>query len=116
MIKDYKEQGPLPKKARLDFRLSPPATFTVSRTLQQQNFSEAPWNLRRLLGYPGQRAPGMPVFSLQFELMYGLNATITTPNLMLAEPRPGWGDCLPAGRPPGSNSRGNRPGVRRSST
>lgn len=61
----------------LDYRFSPPAIFTLSRTPFKQSFSEAPWNLRRLLGFPGQRQPGMGVHSLSFELMYGLTATIS---------------------------------------
>jgi hypothetical protein len=61
----------------LDYRLSPPAVFKLSRTPFKQSFSEAPWNLRRLLGFPGQRQPGMGVNSLGFELMYGLSANVT---------------------------------------
>lgn len=60
----------------LDYRFSPPAVFKLSRTPFKQSFSEAPWNLRRLLGFPGQRQPGMGVHSLGFELMYGLSASV----------------------------------------
>jgi len=60
----------------LDYKFSPPAVFRLTRTPFKQSFSEAPWNLRRLLGYPGQRQPGMGVHSLEFELMYGLTTEI----------------------------------------
>jgi len=82
-----------------DFRFTPPATFELFTSsfanatrpgaadqIQTQRFAEAPWNLRRVLGYPGQRAPGAPLNSATFELMYGMSASINhRPGLRLAE-------------------------------
>lgn len=71
--------------ALADFRLSPPARLSVRVAEAQQSFIEAPWNLRRILGFPGQRAPGVRVPHLQFELLYGLSCDAETPFLRLAE-------------------------------
>ncbi len=73
--------GPTP----LGFRLSPPAPQTLKASYFAQNFTEAPWNLRRILGYPGQRDAGAGVVSLNFELLYGLACTVDVPLLRLAE-------------------------------
>ena len=73
--------GPTPLK----FRLSPPASLTLKASYFAQNFTEAPWNLRRILGYPGQRDAGAGVVSLSFELLYGLGCTVDAPLLRLAE-------------------------------
>lgn len=73
--------GPTP----LGFRLSPPAHQTLKASYFAQNFTEAPWNLRRILGYPGQRDAGAGVVSLNFELLYGLACTVDAPLLRLAE-------------------------------
>jgi len=80
-IKDYDHGQTLP----LNYKFSPPAVFRASRTPFAQQFSEAPWNIRRLLGYPGQRLPGMSVLSMEFELLYGLTTTIKSDFLRLAE-------------------------------
>lgn len=69
----------------LKFRLSPPAVQTLQASYTPQNFAEAPWNLRRILGYPGQRDAGAGVVQLNFELLYGLACTVDTPLLRLAE-------------------------------
>lgn len=69
----------------LKFCLSPNATFTVSRTPFAANYSESPWNLRRLMGYPGQTTPGSRLQRADFELLYGLNTQITGRGLWLAE-------------------------------
>ncbi len=84
--KDPENRKEPPASAKpLHYRFSPPADFLLSRSPFEQNFSEAPWNLRRLLGFPGQRMPGMGVFSLEFELLYGLTTTVTTEGLLLSE-------------------------------
>lgn len=69
----------------LDFRFSPPAKLTLKGSENPQNFTEPPWNLRRILGFPGQRAPGAKIDQLQFELLYGLSCDSTYPFLRLAE-------------------------------
>ena len=58
-IKDYKNfpnpgipSEPEPTAAfRLRYKFSPPAVFNLLRSSERQNFTEAPWNIRRLLGY-----------------------------------------------------------------
>jgi len=41
---------------------SPPAVFRVKPTYYDTGYAEAPWNLRRLLGYPGFRQAFTPGF------------------------------------------------------
>ena len=67
------------------FRLSPISRFELDASFFRQNFTEATWNLRRILGYPGQRAPGAGIRTLNFELLYGLACTVTASGLRLAE-------------------------------
>lgn len=69
----------------LDFRLSPAARQRLSASYTPQNFADAPWNLRRILGYPGQRDAGAGVVELNYELLYGLSCSVNTPLLRLAE-------------------------------
>jgi len=69
----------------LHFRFSPPAVLNLARTPHEQRFAEAPWNLRRLFGYPGQWPPGTSLRSAQTEFLYGLACHVDTPSLQLAE-------------------------------
>ena len=71
----------IPSSPPLDFRLSPPAPLSLKASYFAQNFTEAPWNLRRILGYPGQRDAGAGVVSLNFALLYGLACTVNAPLL-----------------------------------
>jgi hypothetical protein len=71
------------KKA--DFRLSPPTVATIFPSYNIQRFIEAPWNLRRIVGYVGQRAPGAQIKNLQYELLYGLSCSTDYPFMRLAE-------------------------------
>lgn len=64
------------------FRLAPPATQTLEASYTPQQFVEVPWNLRRLLGFAGQRDPGAGIVELQYELLYGL-ACVAKPSEML---------------------------------
>ena len=68
-----------------EYRFSPVARFNLLASYYKQRFVEAPWNVRRLLGYPGQRAPGAGIQTLQFELLYGLTCNVTAGGLRLAE-------------------------------
>ena len=70
---------------RADFRFTAPARFALQSSYFRQRFAEAPWNLRRVLGYPGQRAPGAAIDDMQFELLYGLTARVVNRSLRLAE-------------------------------
>lgn len=67
----------------LPYYLSPSAEITLARSAHEQNFSEVPWNLRRLLGHPEQPFPGAITQALSFELLYGLSAQLQAGNQML---------------------------------
>jgi hypothetical protein len=67
------------------YRFTPPTKLRVLPSYFEQRFAEPPWNLRRLLGYPGQRDPGMSIERVDFELFYGLKGTIKRDDLRLAE-------------------------------
>lgn len=69
----------------IDFRFTPLAKFNLSPSYFKQRFAEAPWNLRRILGFPGQRAPGAGVLNMRFEMFYGLACNVAYPFLRLAE-------------------------------
>ncbi len=68
-----------------DFRFTPPAHFELQASFFKQRFAEAPWNLRRILGSPGDRAPGAGIDKLEFEMLYGLGCEVEHPFLRLAE-------------------------------
>ncbi|HKV11209.1 MAG TPA: hypothetical protein VJ725_23915, partial [Thermoanaerobaculia bacterium] len=82
-----KIQGPtdIREGEAADFRFTPPAQFDLQASFFEQRFAEAPWNLRRILGYPGQRAPGAGIRNLRFEMLYGMECEVDTPFLRLAE-------------------------------
>lgn len=68
----------------LDFRLTPTAQLKLDVTDINTARAEAPWSLRRLLG----RRLGAVGVSLQradFELLYGMQATLEAPGLRIAE-------------------------------
>jgi hypothetical protein len=67
------------------FNFSPPTALTVDPRVAATNFSEAPWNLRRILGTPGQPGAGPGVVSMQIELLYGLSCNVDKPAVRLAE-------------------------------
>jgi hypothetical protein len=66
-------------------RFSPTPAETLQPSYTPQNFTEAPWNLQRILGFPGQRDAGAGVVELQYELLYGLFCDAKVPMLRLAE-------------------------------
>jgi hypothetical protein len=68
-----------------DYRLGYPTHIQLDNAYFQQRFGEVPWNLRRLLGYPGQRDPGSALRYLEFELIYGLTCDSKLPFVRLAE-------------------------------
>lgn len=67
----------------LPYYMTPSAELTLARSAHEQNFSEVPWNLRRLLGHPEQPFPGAITQSLSFELLYGLSAQLQAGSQML---------------------------------
>lgn len=60
----------------IDFRFSAPAQLRLGSTWFSQGYAEAPWNLSRVLGYPGQRSPGASIDRLAFELVYGITTVV----------------------------------------
>lgn len=82
---EMEKEKTFPEKQPIDFRLSPPAKLSLKAAEQQKNLTEVPWNLRRILGYPGQRNPGAGIVQLQFEMLYGLSCDVKFPFLRLAE-------------------------------
>lgn len=82
MIKDTSN---IPDGRVLNFRLTPPAVAALQSTAEAQRYAEPGWNLRRILGVPGQQAPGAILQSLSFEMLYGLTCNVTHPGLKLSE-------------------------------
>ncbi|MFT3785437.1 MAG: hypothetical protein QM770_04640 [Tepidisphaeraceae bacterium] len=82
--KDASDIDPAAKEP-IDFRFTPTAQFRLRPSYYEQRFAEVPWNLRRILGYPGQRAPGAGLDEVNFELFYGMAVHIQTPGLRLSE-------------------------------
>lgn len=76
---------PDPKTSALPFRFSGNARLTVDPRKQLTSLSEAPWNLRRILGTPQDPLPGPMVKRMQYELLYGLSCDITQPAFRLAD-------------------------------
>jgi len=60
----------------IDYRLGAPAKFQLQSSWFPQGYAEPPWNLSRVLGYPGQRAPGARVDRVEVELVYGINTVV----------------------------------------
>lgn len=73
----------------IDFRFSPLMTAQLLASYNAQNAVEPGWNTRRVLGYSSERAPGAALDATnggaKFELLYGLTASVTQPNLRLSE-------------------------------
>lgn len=67
------------------YKFSPPAVLKLFRSSVRQNFTEAPWNIRRLLGYIKGKERGAKIENLRFELLFGLTTKIETDFLRLAE-------------------------------
>jgi hypothetical protein len=61
------------------------ATLRLQPSYFKQKFVEAPWKLRRGLGYAGERAPGAGIVQMDLELLYGMSCTVDYPFLRLAE-------------------------------
>jgi hypothetical protein len=74
-----------PDATTLDYRLGTAARLSLRSSYFKQHYAEAPWNLRRVLGFAGQRAPGAGINTARFEFLYGLASRFTAPSLRLAE-------------------------------
>jgi hypothetical protein len=75
------EQGADPMR----FGLSPLARVELDPRQALTRFTEAPWNLRRILGTPGSPGAGPLVKRLDYELLYGLTCGANEPAIRLAE-------------------------------
>ncbi len=91
-IKDYENFPKHPDSTskpdepfRIRYKFSPPAVFNLFRSNERQNFTEAPWNIRRLLGYIKGKERGAEVEQLEYELLFGLTTTVKNDFLRLAE-------------------------------
>jgi hypothetical protein len=71
--------------ALVAFKFSPHARLELDVNEFDQGYFEPPWNLRRVFGYAGQRAPGARLVRARFELLYGLSCTVDRPFLRVAE-------------------------------
>jgi hypothetical protein len=69
-----------------DFRFTPPTTLSLSSDTVARRLNDPPWNLRRILGYPGQRDPGAALSAIAFEILYGMSGRLNAKSgLRLAE-------------------------------
>lgn len=80
-----KGAGDIAEDTPIDFRFSPPALITLKAEDQTTRYSEAPWNLRRLLNQVGSASPGATFVDARFELLYGLSCEVNEQHLRLAE-------------------------------
>jgi hypothetical protein len=77
--------SPKGAETTVDYRLGTTARLHLRSSYFKQRYAEAPWNLRRVLGFAGQRAPGAGLDTARFEFLYGLAGRFTAPALRLAE-------------------------------
>lgn len=75
---------PKPDEA-IDYRLGAAAVLRLAPERLEKHYVAVPWNLRRILGQPGDSAPGIPFLESYFELLYGLPAHLTPEKAFLAE-------------------------------
>jgi hypothetical protein len=83
MVKGHFKDDNVPRP--MQFRLTPTAVAGLRSDTQLQRYAEPGWNLRRVLGYPGERAPGAGLQNLSFEMLYGMTCDVTTPGLRMSE-------------------------------
>lgn len=67
-------------------RFGSPTRLTLDPSLFDSRYVEPGWNLRRLLGWAGQRAPGSGLRDLRLELVYGMLTRLKpSANIQVAE-------------------------------
>lgn len=71
--------------AAIDFRFGAPTILRLAPERLDKRYVNAPWNLRRIWGVPGEVSPGLPLLEAQFELLYGLQGHLKPENTLLAE-------------------------------
>ena len=80
--------GDMPDGETVNYRYSPALNANLLGSYDPQNYVQPAWDLRSILGYAQQRAPGTGVDSaagISFELLHGITTTVTAPNLRLSE-------------------------------
>lgn len=86
MAKAREIEEPKPDKpSNLNFNFGPAAKLELDPRAARTRFSEAPWNLRRILGTQGQPGAGPGVLRMQYELLYGLSCVAEKPAIRLAD-------------------------------
>lgn len=60
-------------------RFGAPSYLEVDPTFAETGFREPGWNMRRVMGFAGQRTPGSRLKDLRLELLYGLTARARPP-------------------------------------
>jgi len=94
---------PLLEGRTLQYRFSPSLSANLLASYNPQNYVQPAWDLRSVLGYAQERAPGAsvdPSSGIAFNLLYDLTTTVTQPNLRLSEMFARLGDFpgpMPAG-------------------
>jgi hypothetical protein len=66
-------------------RFGAPTRVEIDPTFFDTAFREPGWNLRRILGYAGQRPPGSRLRDLRLELLYGLTSRATPEDVFISE-------------------------------
>lgn len=79
------EDGEPKENQPIDFRFGAPAIINLAPERLDKRYVNAPWNLRRIWGIPGEVSPGLPLLEAQFELLYGLQGNLKPENALLAE-------------------------------
>ena len=72
----------------LQYRFSPSLSADLLASYNPQNYVQPAWDLRTILGYAQERAPGAsvdPSSGITFNLLYDLTTIVTQPNLRLSE-------------------------------
>lgn len=82
---EFERENDISTTNPVEFRFSPTARLSVLTGDDNFRFSESPWNLRRLLGYPSDKLLGCKLSSFQTELLYGLDCKVVTDSLYLTE-------------------------------
>ncbi|WP_056821695.1 hypothetical protein [Rhizobium sp. Root708] len=77
--------SPTGAEITVDYRLGTLSRLSLQSSYFKQQYAEAPWNLRRVLGSAGDRAPGAGMATARFEFLYGLASRLTSSGLRLAE-------------------------------
>jgi len=82
---EMEKERTISDNALAKYNLTPPGRLQLNANLVDANFTEAPWNLRRLLGVSGEPNTGPVLTSVQVEMLYGMFCTVAPQALQLAD-------------------------------